>query len=173
MAPSRTSRFASGQGGQPLSFVGPPPVRQMRLAGGQTRPRRANNEEGPWPRDPWQSGKLAFNEGVSLIGRGYLANWQTTRPAPASLTGWTPGSAWPCWCLPMHKAALTVKSIPEVPAIIQQLFSTSPYSAKCNGGRTVANGGQVHRPPLQKRGKLANSIFFATQVVAPFSTHTW
>ena len=43
--------------------------RPMRLAGGQTRPRRANNEEGPWPRDPWQSGKLAFNEGVSLIGR--------------------------------------------------------------------------------------------------------
>jgi hypothetical protein len=28
--------------------------------------------------------------------------------------------------LPMHKAALTVNSIPKVPARIQQLFSTSP-----------------------------------------------
>jgi hypothetical protein len=54
----KPEKSQGGQGGQPLSFVGPPPVRPMRLAGGQTRPRRANNEEGPWPRDPWQSGFL-------------------------------------------------------------------------------------------------------------------
>src|SRR5438132_11984183 len=39
----KPEKSQGGQGGQPLSFVGPPPVRQMRLAGGQTRPRRANN----------------------------------------------------------------------------------------------------------------------------------
>jgi hypothetical protein len=39
----------------------------------------------------------------------------------------------------MHKAALTVNSIPKVPARIQQLFPRPPQSAKSFGGQINEN----------------------------------
>jgi hypothetical protein len=66
----------------------------------------------------------------------------------------------------MHKAALTVNSIPKVPARIQQLFFNFAKSAKCGlaGGLWPTADKKCIDPHLQKPGKLANSIFFGRNI---------